>query len=112
VVELMHGGDWYVTEDYEGPTTFETPPAWEAYLGHYHNYNPWSANFRVVLRKGALLAITGDGQERELTPDGNRFRIGDDPDSPERIAFDTVVDGQALRAIRPGGEIHYRFFTP
>jgi hypothetical protein len=112
VVELFHGADWYVTDDDEGATTFETPPQWEAFPGHYRNYNPWGSNFRVVLRKGALALISPNGQEDILEPDGDRFRIGDDPESPERIAFDTVVDGKTLRAVQPGGEVHYRFFTP
>jgi D-alanyl-D-alanine carboxypeptidase len=112
VVELTHGGDWYITEDYEGPTEFETSVEWSSYVGHYRNYNPWGANFRIVVRKGELVMIHGSGQEQALIPVGTRFRIGDDSDSPERIAFDTIVDGQALRAIQPGGEAHYRFFTP
>jgi D-alanyl-D-alanine carboxypeptidase len=112
VVEVLHGGDWYVTDDYEGATTFEIPATWAAFPGHYRDYNPWGANFRVVLRKGSLLLIHPDGEEQALTPDGESFRIGDDPESPERIAFDTIVDGQAWRAVQPGGEIHYRFFTP
>jgi CubicO group peptidase (beta-lactamase class C family) len=112
VVELIHGGDWYTTEHYDGPTSFATPPEWQAYPGHYRNYNPWSGNFRVVLRKGVLHIVYPHGQEHTLTLLGTGFRIGDDPESPERIAFDTIVDGQALRAIRPGGEVHYRFFTP
>lgn len=112
VTELSHGGDWYVTEDHDGPLTFETPPEWRAFIGHYRNYNPWASNFRVVLRKGGLLLVYPRGHEQPLMPDGDGFRIGEDPDSPERIAFDTIVDGQALRAVQAGGEVHYRTFTP
>jgi D-alanyl-D-alanine carboxypeptidase len=112
VVEVSHGAAWFVTDDYAGATTFETPPEWAAYEGHYRNYNPWGSNFRVVLRKGGLVLIHPQGQEEMLTAHGDRFRIGDDAESPERIAFDTIVDGQALRATQPGGEVHYRFFTP
>ena len=112
VVELTHGGDWFITDDYEGPAAFEIPATWTALPGHYRNYNPWGSNFRVVLRKGSLLLIAPDGEEQALTPDGEWFRIGDDPERPERIAFDTIVDGQALRAVQSGGDVHYRFFTP
>lgn len=112
IVEVTHGSDWYVAEDYEGPSTFDTPMEWQTYVGHYRNYNPWDSNFRVVLRKGSLYLAYPRGQESLLTPDGDGFRIGDDLESPERIAFDTLVDGQTLRAVRSGGEVHYRFFTP
>lgn len=112
VVELTHGADWYAGEAYEGATEFETPDEWRAYEGHYRNYNPWSSNFRVFSRKGSLYITYPRGHERELLPLDGGFRIGDDPESPERIAFDTIVDGRALRAVRPGGEVHYRFFTP
>jgi hypothetical protein len=65
-----------------------------------------------VVRKGSLFMVSSRGHEQELSPAGESFRIGDDPESPERIAFDTIVDGQALRATQPGGEAHYLFFTP
>ena len=39
------------------------------------------------------------------------FRVGDDPASPERLRFDTIVNGEALRASFSGGDF-YRFFTP
>jgi hypothetical protein len=39
------------------------------------------------------------------------FQIGEDKLSPERLRFDTIIDGQALRALLSGSE-YYRFFTP
>lgn len=112
VVELFHGGDWCASDRYEGPLEFATPPEWAAYLGHYRNYNPWSSNFRVVARKGSLCLIYPRGYVSVLTPDGDGFRFEDDPEGPERLAFDTEVNGQTLRAVRAGGEVHYRVFTP
>ena len=112
VVELMHERDWYATDAYEGSRNFEWPTAWAAYAGHYRSYNPWVSNFRIVIRKGELLMISPSGAEQTLTPDGDGFRLGDDPQSPERISFDTVVDGAALRARLAGGAEYYRFFTP
>ncbi|MBA2596449.1 MAG: serine hydrolase, partial [Chloroflexia bacterium] len=97
---------------YEGARTFETPPEWDAYPGHYRSWNPWLSNFRVVIRKSDLLLIWPSGYEYPLTPDDDGFRSGDDPASPEHIAFDTIVDGQALRARLAGGADYYRFFTP
>ena len=112
VVELMHGGDWYAADAYEGTRVFATPAEWAAYPGHYRSWNPWVSNFRIVCRKGELLMISPTGAEQALTSDGESFRLGDDPLSPERIAFDTVVEGMALRARLAGGAEYYRFFTP
>ncbi|MGH2616599.1 MAG: serine hydrolase domain-containing protein [Thermomicrobiales bacterium] len=112
VVELTHGGDWYAADAYEGTRTFETLPEWAAFAGHYRSYNPWLSNFRIVTRKGQLWMIYPRGYELPLTPDGEGFRIGDDPESPERISFDTIVTGEALRARLAGSADYYRFFTP
>ena len=57
VVEVFHGPDWYVGEGYSGPGTFDYPEEWERYLGHYRTYNFGLTNFRIVLRKGALLLM-------------------------------------------------------
>jgi hypothetical protein len=111
VTEALHGGDWYVHERYAGPAGFDAPPEWDAYPGHYRAHNPWLTNFRVVLRKGALLFIKPDGEEQPLTPLGpGSFRIGEER-SPERLRFDAIAGGQALRANRSGCD-YYRFFTP
>ncbi len=112
VVEAFHGGGWYANERYAGPTRFDYPEGWTAYAGHYRSHNPWRTNFRVVLRKGALVLVEPSGDEESLVPLGeDTFRIGDDPASPERLRFDAVVNGEALRANRPGCD-YYRFFTP
>jgi hypothetical protein len=109
---LVHGPEWYPATWYEGPTEFATPAAWQAYPGHYRSYNPWTPGFRVVLRQGALRLIYPWGQESLLIPDGDGFRVDDEPEGPERFVFDTIVDGQALRVGSPGSETYYRFFTP
>ena len=112
VTELAHGGDWYATDAYEGARTFDVPAEWRAYVGHYRSWNPWIPNFRIVARKAELRQLYAAGWEYVLTPDSDGFRIGDDPHSPERITFDTVVAGQALRARLAGGADYYRFFMP
>ncbi|HEX7181667.1 MAG TPA: serine hydrolase domain-containing protein [Thermoanaerobaculia bacterium] len=100
VVEASHGGDWYAGERYAGPRVFETPPEWRAYAGHYRNENPWEGSFRAVLRKGrlwlggALLAPLGPGL----------FRLGEEEHAPDRVRFDDVVNGRALRAVVSGTE--------
>ena len=99
VVEALHGPDWYVNERYAGPTAFDRPQEWNAYVGHYRSHNPWLTNFRIVLRKGGLVLIYPSGDEEPLTPlGGGVFRVGEDERSPERIRFQPVLNGQALRA--------------
>ena len=109
---LVHGEKWFPAASYSGPTEFDVPEEWHAYPGHYRGYNPWNPEFRVVLRQGALRLIYPGGWESLLTPDGDGFRVDDDPEGPERFVFDTIVDGKALRVSSPGSETYYRFFTP
>jgi D-alanyl-D-alanine carboxypeptidase len=117
VVEAFHGPEWYVGDGHAGPTAFDYPPEWDTYVGHYRSFNPWVSNFRVLKRKGRLLLVAptdADGLEgdTELVPLApGEFRVGEDERRPERVRFDTVVDGQALRAFLADGEF-YRFFTP
>jgi CubicO group peptidase (beta-lactamase class C family) len=100
VVEASYGGDWYAGERYAGPRTFETPPDWQAYAGHYRNENPWEGSFRIVSRKGRLWA-GGD----PLVPLGpGLFRLGEEEHAPDRIRFEEVVNGRALRAVVSGTE--------
>jgi D-alanyl-D-alanine carboxypeptidase len=111
VVEAFHGPDWYTNERYTGPTTFDHPQEWDAYPGHYCSHNPWLTNFRVVLRKGALALIVPSGDEEPLVPLGDGiFRVGEEERSPERIRFDPILNGQALRANFSCGDC-YRTFT-
>jgi hypothetical protein len=112
VTELWHGPDWYVHERYTGPATFTYPAEWDAYPGHYRSHNPWRSNFRIVVRKGALLLVQPSGVEeplRPLAPD--LFQCGEEAHSPERLRLDAVIKGQALRANLSGCD-YYRFFTP
>jgi CubicO group peptidase (beta-lactamase class C family) len=103
VVEVFWGPDWYTGAGYTGPRTFEYPERWEAYTGHYRTQNPWFSNFRILLRKGKLIMVTAEGAEsiegegalEEIEP--GVFRPGKE-NIPEILRFDTIVDGQALRA--------------
>lgn len=109
VVEVSWGGHWYRADSYRGPTTFEVPAEWRAYVGHYRAHNPWVSNFRVVERKGSLLLIGAEGYEDELVPlEDGQFEI---EHTPERLRFDTIVEGNALHVRRSGGD-YYHFFTP
>jgi len=76
---------------------------WEVYRGHYRSYSPWETNFRVLSRGGKLLLIHPAGEEEELVElGGGLFRVGSDPRSPERMEFDTLIDGRATRAVFSG----------
>jgi hypothetical protein len=112
IVEAFHGPDWYTRDCYPGPTNFDYPGEWERYAGHYRSHNPWYPNFRVVLRKGALVLISLNGDEAPMGPLNNSvFRVGKDEQSPERIRFDTVLNGRALHA-RLSCCDYYRTSTP
>jgi len=116
VAAVSHGPNWLYNQNYEGPTRFASPAAWQAFTGHYRAHNPWSSNFRVFTRKGQLILSWPTGDEEVLSPltadaDCAQFRIGEEEYIPERLVFDQVVNGQALRAVRSGCA-YYRFFTP
>ena len=101
-----------VNDRYQGPRTFEAPELWSAFTGHYRSHNPWETNFRVFTRKGRLILCSPSGDEEVLValPDG-QFRVGEEEYIPERIAFEQIVEGKALRALRSNCP-YYRFFTP
>lgn len=93
------------------------PPAGLApFVGHYRCHNPWMTDLRVDVRGGELRLgfPSGDVWDAELPlvplRDGV-FRVGADPRSPERLAFDTVIDGVAVRAVYSNCAF-YRTFTP
>ncbi len=115
VGEAWHGGDWYAGPRYSGPRAFQRPRAWDAYPGHYRSQDPWSSNFRIVLRKGALWLVTPEDtaeDELRLTPLGpGVFRVGDATYPAGTVRFDGVVRGKAQRATF-SGEAFYRTFTP
>ena len=112
VVEAFHGSDWFVNEHYTGPTGFDLLPGWAACPGHYRSHNPWLTNFRVISRKGKLHLVEPWGDEAVLVPLGDGvFRVGEDERSPERLRFDAILSGKALRANLSGCD-YYRTFTP
>jgi hypothetical protein len=112
VVEAFHGPDWYIGEAYDGPSAFDVPSAWSAYVGHYRAHNPWISNFRVLIRKERLILDWQLDENQELVPleDGS-FQVGTGDYRLENLRFDQVADGRALRATWSGYE-YYRTFTP
>lgn len=107
VAELSHGGDWYRNARYSGPEKFEYPDAWDAYVGHYHNENPWVWSYRVVVLKGRLML---DGTI-PLEADGDLFRLRDNPFNAEWVRFGEVVNGKCMR-IRLSGNDLWRVAAP
>jgi D-alanyl-D-alanine carboxypeptidase len=107
VVEAFYGPDWYLNDHYSGPKSFDYPPEWNAYTGHYRNDSAWFGSARVVLRKGKL---TLDGVPLEPLG-GGVFRVGAEDWSPERASFGRVTDGRAWRMKFSGVEF-YRTSTP
>ena len=111
VVEVSHGPDWYAHARYNGPRQFDVPAAWRGYPGHYRSANPWSSNLRVLLRKGKLWLAEPSGGERELVELApGLFQAGTEV-TAERVRFDSLVDGQALR-LNLSGLDFYRTLTP
>jgi hypothetical protein len=82
------------------------PERWRPLVGHYRSHNAWSTNFRVAAREGRLLLVTDhiSNERLPLTPlDDDSFRVGVRDWSPERLRFDTFIDGLAQRALLSGG---------
>jgi D-alanyl-D-alanine carboxypeptidase len=112
VAEAWHGPNRYRREGAAAPSYGEAPRSWSAYTGHYLAYNPWLSNFRVVLRGDRLVLAWPWGPEEALAPlDDGSFRIGEEEWSPERLRFDALLDGEALRANRSGCD-YYRVAAP
>jgi CubicO group peptidase (beta-lactamase class C family) len=94
VTEAYYGSDWYAGERYTGPRAgFETRKELEGYAGHYFNDSPWYGDARVVYRKGRLYL---DGLQPLVARGDGKFGIGD-PEAPDWIAFDSIIDGRAMR---------------
>ena len=107
VTQAFHGASWYLGEKYTGPKTFETKKDWEGFVGHYNNDSPWYGDTRIVMRKGQLFI---DGVQ-PLVPRGDgKFGIGD-PEAPDWMSFESIVDGRAMR-LNFSGIIFRRVFTP
>jgi hypothetical protein len=107
VTQAYHGANWYLGEKYTGPKTFETRKEWEGFAGHYNNDSPWYGDTRIVMRKGQLFV---EGVQ-PLVPRGDgKFGLGD-PDGPDWMTFESIVDGRAMR-LNFSGIIFRRVFTP
>jgi CubicO group peptidase (beta-lactamase class C family) len=107
VTEAFHGPDWYAGERYTGARTFEARKDLASYEGHYFNDSPWYGDARVVYRKGRLYL---DGLQPLVARGDGKFGIGD-PEAPDWVAFDSLIEGRAMRLIFSGIPFR-RMFTP
>lgn len=91
VVGLWRGGDYF-----QRPATPAAPapaPALASYAGAYLNRDPWVGSAEVAVR-GDHLALVGQGR---LVDRGGWWSLTDDPGGIERLRFDGVLDGRAMR---------------
>jgi D-alanyl-D-alanine carboxypeptidase len=108
VAEAFHGGRWWTNERYTGPKTFQYPAEWNAYAGHYHSDSPWYESTRLVIRKGQLLV---EGLQPLESIEPRVFRVPGQGVDVDRVVFDTIVDGRAMRVNYSGIEF-FRAWTP
>jgi D-alanyl-D-alanine carboxypeptidase len=103
VIELFYGPHWFVNPAYQGPRQFAIPSRWLAYSGHYLSFSPYLNSFRVFVRKGQLVFCLADGRALPLEELAEgEFRIADEEYVAERLRFDNLAGGRALRALLSG----------
>jgi len=101
VVEVTYGPQWYTNASYSGPRRFAYPHEWDSYAGRYAAYDAdgYYNSINIFVLKGKLVADDGT----PFVPLGHGlFRLGSDDWSPERILFDTMLDGKTQRARQIG----------
>ncbi|HEX9545335.1 MAG TPA: serine hydrolase domain-containing protein [Pyrinomonadaceae bacterium] len=108
VVEAFHGARWWTNERYSGPKTFQYPLEWDAYTGHFHSDSPWYESTRLVIRKGQLLV---EGLQALGPIEPRIFRVAGQNIDVDRVVFDSIVEGRAMRVTYSGIEF-FRAFTP
>lgn len=119
VTDVSHGAEWYAGKDFAGTVAPAAPSAYAAYVGHYAHHGPEGPAARVFVRNGALMMASGYDGPPQAPPEplvpvgGNAFRPGkaDVAFNPERVRFDTIENGRALRLIKTGVPL-YRMETP
>lgn len=107
IAAIHHGPYWLGKVGLPHALLEPMPDEWAAYTGWYRCHNPWLGLIRIIERRGKLLLAYPNGDDSELFPLGDgAFRIDEAP-SAERIVFDAMADGVALRATM-NGQPYYR----
>jgi CubicO group peptidase (beta-lactamase class C family) len=107
VTQALHGPDWYAGARYNGPRSFEARKEWEGFVGHYYNDSPWYGDTRIVLRRGQLYV---DGMQALVPRADGKFGLGE-PEGPDWMSFESIVDGRAM-VLNFSGIPFRRTFTP
>jgi D-alanyl-D-alanine carboxypeptidase len=107
VTQAYYGADWYAGAKYNGPKTVEVRKDWEGLAGHYFNDSPWYGDARIVLRRGELYV---DGVQALIPRSDGKFGLGD-PEAPDWMSFESIVDGRAM-VLNFSGIMFRRMFTP
>lgn len=113
----LEGPEAAPTDDTDEPSTPAVVAASGPHAvlaGAYVSHQPWTPRFVVEAREdGRLWLVFPGGEpdgfeaEQPLHPmAGGWYRVGDDRLGPERLRFDTVVDGLARRAWLSGWDFY------
>jgi D-alanyl-D-alanine carboxypeptidase len=115
IADVSQGSRWYTREGTNRPTAASQQSDFAAYVGHFENNGPEGPICRLFVRNGRLWIKWSLSEGSKPTPleqtGSNTFRFGVPEHSPERVYFDTFLDGQALRMILSGVPL-YRKDTP
>ncbi len=101
-VEAGWGPEWFAGTAYSGAKEFPVPAEWQRYPGHYRNEGPWIGSATVVIRRGKLWL---NGVVPLQAGEGGRFWLRDEPESPEWVSFEDVVNGRAMRLCFSGADL-------
>jgi len=107
VVEAFQLANWYRSEAYEGPESYDYPAEWDAYAGHYRAFGVLVGSLKFFVRKGQLICQSFGGYADNALTDlgGGTFRVGNET-SPHRMAFDCIAGGKALRCRASDGDFY------
>jgi len=103
VIEVTYGPSWFTNASYSGPKTFQVPPEFAAYAGHYRSDGAWAGDARAFVQKDRLMLSSSP-----LEPIGNGlFRIADQPWIPDTAEFLCIAEGKA-QLLKLGGADFWR----
>jgi CubicO group peptidase (beta-lactamase class C family) len=115
VIGVSRGAQWFAKVNSCEQTAVDSSQSYAAYVGHFANVGPEGPAARVFVREGrlwVLMSLNEFGAPLLLEPLGEGlFRMGEETYSPERVRFDTIMDGVATRMMFSGVPL-YRRETP